>query len=76
MRMAQVMINSSSVIPDSAGGGFRRIALLIRQWFKVSRNIARTIRLWLDLHRGLAGDQRDQIRLRIFRVHLHNRQVR
>src|SRR5712664_491700 len=75
-RMAHAMINSSSVIPASAENVRRWVGLPIRPRFEVSRNIARTIRLRLDLQRRLAGDQRYQLLLRIFRVHLHDRQVR
>src|SRR3979411_640326 len=75
-RMAQAIINSSSVIPASEENGLRWIRLPIRPWCEVSRKIARTIRLRLGLYRRLAGDQRYQLLLRIFRVHLHDRQVR
>src|SRR5713101_6770914 len=75
-RMAQAMINSSNVIPASEENGLLAILPPIRPWYEVSRNIARTIPLRLDLQRGLAGDQRDQLLLRIFRIHLHDRQVR
>jgi len=76
IRMAQAMINSNSVIPASAENRRRWTRLPIRPRFEVSRNIARPIRLRLDLYRRLAGDQRDQVLLRIFRIHLHDRQVR
>src|SRR5947199_391837 len=44
IRIAHAIINSSSVIPDSERDGFRPIPLTTRLWFKVSRNIIRTIR--------------------------------
>src|SRR5712664_3192543 len=76
IRMAHAMINSSSVIPASKEIRARRIRLPIPSRFEVSRNIARTIRLWLDLHCRFAGHQRYQVLLRIFRIHLYDRQVR
>src|SRR5258708_35096321 len=76
-RMAQAMINSSSVMPASAEhGGFPMGCLGIRPWYEALRNIARTILLLLDLQRRLAADQRYRPLLRILRIHLHDGQVR
>jgi len=75
-KMAQAIINSSSVIPVSEENGLRWIPLRSAREYEVSRQHRRTIRLRLDLQRRLAGYQRYQLLLRIFRIHLNDRQVR
>src|SRR6266513_1216590 len=75
-RMAQAMINSSSVIPASEKDGLRWTLLRLRPRYEVLGSIVRTIRLLLDLQRRLSRYQRYQLLLRIFRIHLHDRQVR
>ena len=72
-RMAQAMINSSSVIPASEKDGFRWTLLRLRPRYEIVGNIVRITRLLLDLQRRLSCYQRYQLLLRVFRIHLHDR---